>query len=1241
MARRYEVSDDDSPRNATRRKRKFKRRYVFGFVFLTGSLLLLAIAPTVVASKTVLMPLIDRYGGLAPLKVDFDRVNAGWFTPAGIEGLRVTDGNGQPVVKVGAIQTEKGVFSWILNSSNLGTIRVRDVEVDVAVAGGTTSIEQAIAPLTAGESKPADNSASSTSYTGNLELSNARVTLRDNKHADTWIVTVPSFKTQLPGPGQIVGPTQLTASIADGSGANGGTIAADVAESQNDGTRSFNLRAVADRVPLGFWHVLHERLPDVPVDELAGSITARIAGSLVDDSRWNFNIEQLSGDQLVVTAPSLVGAKPARLESVKLQGQAQLAGGSLVLNGTQLTTDVGGVSASGTMPWPIAMPSLTQPWLPGAQLNAEGAIDLAKLAKVAETLVPMREDTRLVSGQATFKASQQATPGSQPSSKVELVLGNLLAVAAGQQLKWDDALKLSVSAQPQAGGQVALSGVCNAEFCQLVASGTPTDGSIKGQVNLDRLQQRLSQWIDVPVTTMTGNADLDMRWSQSQAGLIVAEGQLNTTPLVIAMKTGGELREPAWKGAFTATAKLNGSQLSSIERGHMELIADSEQLKIDLLEPLSIVAQATPAAFTISSEGALESWMKRAVMLKLLDSSTTIAGKYALGASGRIDMTHMELLQANWRSQPFEVGASGTSLVEPEMVGNFQGRVDTNDLTRLAIEKLTVQAHSFSLSAADSAAASGDGTRNGTGAYIVDVGTLMRNIKSAAPPTGKQLVLPPGMGTPAAAPQSQLAFAGQVNGSLRWQVNSKAASLEMDAKSDQVDVIQQTAGAQPTRLWSEAQIMAIVKAGWDAATGNVQVSDMQLKAPWMHYAGTMALENKPLAGGKSEQIIRANGQCLYDAGMVATKLQPYIGNNVQLSGRKTVPVEVMLTMGGPSTATSMLAGLQAATRIGWEQARVVGIEVGTADVPVRVNGGQLTTNAEIPVSGGTLRWDVQSDLTQTQTVLIQKPMTVLENVAITPQMCESWLKFVTPLLAQATSVDGRLSLKLNEARFNVANPRDQIVDGQLIIHSAVVGPGPLSNQVIGLVQQINAIRKKELGSTVGNQQVWMQMPQQSIAFRMENGRVIHRDLRFHVGDVNLVSSGAVDIDGRMELNTQMPIPDDWIEKTPLLASFRGQSLQFPVRGSLTSPQLDSQFLRDFGRQAVTQAAEGLIQQQLSKGLGKLFGPGGAPTASGSAGAGSTQTGLPQLGLPQLGLPQFGLPQSGSTQPATPQPGPTP
>jgi len=223
-------------------------------------------------------------------------------------------------------------------------------------------------------------------------------------------------------------------------------------------------------------------------------------------------------------------------------------------------------------------------------------------------------------------------------------------------------------------------------------------------------------------------------------------------------------------------------------------------------------------------------------------------------------------------------------------------------------------------------------------------------------------------------------------------------------------------------------------------------------------------------------------------------------------------------------------------------------------------------------------------------------MTVLENVEITPEMCQGWLKYVAPLVAEATSIDGKMSLRLDDARLTPADPTRQTVAGQLIMHNVTVGPGPLSNQVISLVKQLDAIRKKDFTQAVSTQKVWMNMPEQQIDFKMADGRVTHRNVNVKVGDANISTSGSVTVDGQLDMLATMPIPDDWIDKSPLLVGMRGQSLNFPVRGTIKQPQMDADALRQFSRQAVQGAASGLIQQQLSKGLGKLFGQ-PAPTVT--------------------------------------------
>ena len=1173
-------------------------------LFVIGTIFL----PKVLTNRGVLIGLVDRFGGIAPLKLDLEQVQAGWFQPITAQGIQLKDAEGKTLVRVGRVETEKGILGWIMNSSNLGKIRVASVEADVVTYDGTSNIEEALKPLLSQTSTqtPDDASTSSTStMLGELQVVDTRFTLSSRDSSQHWILNVPELSVMLPSAGQVIGPIKLQANLGaatngistgqaattsfiaiPGAGTDrGGTIAAEV--KQTEGQQAFELRAVVDHVPLDVWQIVHARLPELPIDSLNGSITAKIAGTIVDAERWSVDVQQIETSRLFVVAPQLVGSNPAQFEQIAASGRCTLADAKLQLENGTLNCDFGSATAAAQIPWPIVTPTVSQPWLPGAIIDARGTVDLARLVHTAESLVPMRQDTKLVAGTAQFIVSQQNNASGTPVSAASFELAGLQAIAGGQQLTWKDPLKLQVQAGAGPDQKPQFSALCAAEFCNLQGQGTLEAGSFDGNVNLALLRQRLSEFIELPFREMTGNADVKLQWSQMQPGLVVAQGELNTTPLVISSNTGGQLNEPAWKGLFSATTRLENNSPSQIDVAKLDLTSEQERLTVDLREPLRLVAPTgantlPPASFAVQLTGDLAKWQKRGMAFQALPSDLTLGGNVNLGVEGRVDMQHAEVLQANWRMQPFALSNSQVQVSEPQMVGNFKGRVDTSDIARLVVEKLEVQATSFSLGATDAATNDGSGSRVGQAGFIADLGKLMKNVQGGARPG--DLILPPGGAASGTVPTQTIA-SGTVEGTLNWQVNTAAASFKLDSLGKNIAVESRDGNGQlVSKIWDEALVKSGLGGRYDIATSSLMLDTCRLEMPWINYAGT--LDYKTV---NDEQIIKINGQATYDAARVAERIQPFTGGQLQMAGQKTMPVEVVWKSKADSVG-SALAGLQAATRLGWDQARLVGINIGAADVPLAVTNGQLATAAEIPVSGGKVRWDVASDLTAQEMIIYQKPMIVLENVAITPEMCQSWLKYVTPLLADATSVEGRLSLKLDQASFNVANTRNQTVVGQLLIHSAEVGPGPLSNQIINLVQQINAIRKQDFTQAVSAQKVWVQMPEQKIDFEMINGQVVHRNLNIRAGDVTISTSGTVDIDGRMELLATMPIPDDWVEKSQWLAGMRGQSLQFPVRGTLAGPQMDLQLLKQFGRQQVQQAASGLIQQQLSRGLGKLFGP---------------------------------------------------
>jgi hypothetical protein len=115
----------------------------------------------------------------------------------------------------------------------------------------------------------------------------------------------------------------------------------------------------------------------------------------------------------------------------------------------------------------------------------------------------------------------------------------------------------------------------------------------------------------------------------------------------------------------------------------------------------------------------------------------------------------------------------------------------------------------------------------------------------------------------------------------------------------------------------------------------------------------------------------------------------------------------------------------------------------------------------------------------------------------------------------------------------------------------------------------------ESGSTV-----WLQLPEQALPFEMAGGRIYHRDLQVAAKDVVIRTRGSVGVDQTLDLLAEVPVQDRWVEREPLLAGFRGQTLQIPMSGTLTSPRLDRRGVENFTKQLLGGAAQKLLEENL-------------------------------------------------------------
>jgi hypothetical protein len=197
-----------------------------------------------------------------------------------------------------------------------------------------------------------------------------------------------------------------------------------------------------------------------------------------------------------------------------------------------------------------------------------------------------------------------------------------------------------------------------------------------------------------------------------------------------------------------------------------------------------------------------------------------------------------------------------------------------------------------------------------------------------------------------------------------------------------------------------------------------------------------------------------------------------------------------------------------------------------------------------------------------QRVLTIAPGRPLDHVQLTPEMCDTGLKYVAPIFADVAWTRGRVSLELDECRVPLDVPAAALVKGRVALHSVETGlKNPLAREIAGLVA---GVTRRELPETV-------RVADNSVVeFQVQDAQVHHQGLEFGLPEIapELVvrSEGMVGFDRSLDLRAQIPLPLQLLGGGPIAQSLGNQTLNLPIRGTLDNPQLrlegDGQFASD-------------------------------------------------------------------------------
>jgi hypothetical protein len=245
----------------------------------------------------------------------------------------------------------------------------------------------------------------------------------------------------------------------------------------------------------------------------------------------------------------------------------------------------------------------------------------------------------------------------------------------------------------------------------------------------------------------------------------------------------------------------------------------------------------------------------------------------------------------------------------------------------------------------------------------------------------------------------------------------------------------------------------------------------------------------------------------------------------------------------------------------------------------------LKTNG-IPFAGGVVQMAPRIDMRGKVPLLTMEQTRIIDNVALKPETARQWLKYVAPLVADATSAEGNFTVDIGSAVVPVFDPMKMRIQGEVRLANVVIGAGPMAEQLLGTVKQLRSILKPQASDRDYN--TWLQMSEQTVPIEVRDGRVFHENVRLAHRDLVIQTRGSVGFDQTLNLIAEIPIADDWIAGKSYLAGLRGKSISVPIGGTISKPVLDKRLIQQLSQDLLKQAAGNLLNNKINEERDKLF-----------------------------------------------------
>jgi hypothetical protein len=384
-------------------------------------------------------------------------------------------------------------------------------------------------------------------------------------------------------------------------------------------------------------------------------------------------------------------------------------------------------------------------------------------------------------------------------------------------------------------------------------------------------------------------------------------------------------------------------------------------------------------------------------------------------------------------------------------------------------------------------------------------------------------------------------------------------------------------------IWSEPRLELVGAGRFARENRLIELNRMELVSE-----GIRVTASGSVADLFSRCLIDLDGEVECDMERVVERLREVVGPHLHVSGNENRRFAIHGPLRGAGTSAAarpvVPPELTAKASLAWRSGNLFGLEAGPAEIDLALAHGVVTMRPlELVVSGGKVTLAPQVLLNDHPAMLQVPSGPVIENVELTDEVCDSWMKYIAPIVAQATRAQGRFSLDLDETRVALADPASGEVSGRLRIVSGQLLPGPLFAEISELVGRIvSTIDRNPPRDLLGVDRPLVEMVGQTVDFELQGRRVYHSPVDFKVRNLLVRTHGSVGIDQTLDVIAEIAFSDEFVSRARFLQPLKGRTIEIPIQGTLRKPRIDRGAIGQLIQQFLPNAIEGIINNGIQK-----------------------------------------------------------